>query len=290
MRVGGAVAVMAAVMWTIGAGFVGTARAGPIEDGEAAYDRGDYAAALKIWQPLGERADPRAENWLGVLYHNGDGVTQDDRTAAAWYRRAAEHGFVVAQFNLAAEYVEGRGVPQDDAEAAHWFGEAARRGYAPAERELGTLYHEGRGVARDPEAALKWWRAAAAAGDAAAARAIQEALAADSAERAEAVRQAAAHKADLPEQLRHNKDVNYWRLWPGGCFDYIAADDFFETAPRASVRPRRNCCPGVVTIKAVEKSADGVATNYLVAFAAKGGGYCPVQFFGGWVEAGVMEQ
>src|SRR5690242_16351525 len=130
MRVGGAAALLAAVLW-----FVAAAIAGPVEDGEAAYDRGDYASALKIWQPLAERADPRAENWLGVLYHNGYGVMQDDGIAAAWYRRAADHGYAVAQFNLAAEYVVGRGVPRDDAQAAHWFGAAAGRGYVPAERE-----------------------------------------------------------------------------------------------------------------------------------------------------------
>jgi len=290
MRVGGAVAVLAAVMWGIATHLIGAACAGPIEDGEAAYDRGDYAAALKIWTPLAERADPRAENWLGVLYHDGYGVTQDDRTAAAWYRRAAEHGYAAAQFNLAAEYVIGQGVPRDDAEAARWFGAAAARSYVPAERELGTLYYEGRGVARDLQAALKWWRAAAAAGDATAAQAMQQALAADEAARAEAARRDAVRKAELPEQLKHNKRVNYWRLWQTGCFDYVAADNFFETAPRSTVRPQRNCCPGAVTIKAVEKNPDGVATNYLVAFAAKPGGYCPVQFFGGWVDAGVMER
>src|SRR5581483_3220253 len=131
MRVGGAVAVLAAVMWGIATHLIGAACAGPIEDGEAAYDRGDYAAALKIWTPLAERADPRAENWRGVLYHDGYGVTQDDRTAAAWYRRAAEHGYAAAQFNLAAEYVIGQGVPRDDAEAARWFGAAAARSYVP---------------------------------------------------------------------------------------------------------------------------------------------------------------
>jgi len=284
MRLRGAVA--AAVAVTV---LAGMAVAGPLEDGEAAYDRGDYAGAVRHWLPLAQQGNPRAENWLGVLYHNGQGVAQDDRTAVAWYRRAAERDDVVAQFNLAAEYVEGTGVPQDDAEAAKWFGRAASRGYPPAERELGTMYHEGRGgLERSAAEAVKWWRAAANAGDAGAAKALQGATAAEAAVQAESARRAAARKAELPAELGRNKAVNYWRLWKTGCFNYVAAESFFETGPRPRVPPRRNCCPGVLTIKGVQKDPDGVASGYLVEFAAKGGGYCPVQFFGGWVGPAVM--
>ena len=33
------------------------ANAGPYEDGVAAYNRGDYATALKIWRPFAEKGD-----------------------------------------------------------------------------------------------------------------------------------------------------------------------------------------------------------------------------------------
>jgi hypothetical protein len=285
MRVWGAAAAIAVAVFAM---IIGAAAAGPLEDGEAAYRSGDYATALRLWQKLAEAGDAHAENWLGVLYHNGEGVTQNDATAAAWYRRAAEQGFAVAQFNLAAEYVAGAGVAHDDTQAAKWFGEAAKRGYVPAERELGTMYFRGRGVERSTAEAVKWWQEAANAGDADAAKAIREATAADTAARAEAARQEAVRKADLPDQIKQNRPVNDWQTWDTGCFDYVAADDFFEPAPRANIAPRRNCCPGVVTIKAVHKDTDGIARDYLVAFAAKTGGYCPVQFFGGWVNAAVM--
>lgn len=77
------------------------ALAGPWEDGVAAYQRGDYQSALKLWLPLATEGDARAENNLGVLYEKGLGVAPDYETAANWYRRARDHGNQIAVQNLA---------------------------------------------------------------------------------------------------------------------------------------------------------------------------------------------
>jgi len=37
---------------------------------------------------------------LGLRYDNGQGVKQDYTEAARWYRKAAEQGYALAQFNL----------------------------------------------------------------------------------------------------------------------------------------------------------------------------------------------
>jgi hypothetical protein len=49
----------------------GTAIAGPIEDGEAARDRKDYATALRLFRSLAEQGDATAQEHLGVMYENG---------------------------------------------------------------------------------------------------------------------------------------------------------------------------------------------------------------------------
>ncbi|HEY5139605.1 MAG TPA: hypothetical protein VIJ25_09880, partial [Methylococcales bacterium] len=36
-----------------------------------------------------EQGDAKAQNDLGVMYANGDGVAQDDKQAAFWFRKAA---------------------------------------------------------------------------------------------------------------------------------------------------------------------------------------------------------
>ncbi len=52
-------------------------RADAIDDGLAAYQRGDYAAALNFWKPLAEKGDAAAQNYLGLIYDEGQGP-QDD--------------------------------------------------------------------------------------------------------------------------------------------------------------------------------------------------------------------
>ena len=81
-------------------GFAASTAAGPMEDGQAAYERGDYAAALAQWQPLAEQGIARAQNNLGVIYENGQGVPRNVVEAMKWYRRAAEQGYAGAQNNL----------------------------------------------------------------------------------------------------------------------------------------------------------------------------------------------
>jgi uncharacterized protein len=56
---------------------IGVAAAGPLEDGEAAYQKGDYTAALQILRPLAEQGNSTAQNNLGVMYADGHGVPQD---------------------------------------------------------------------------------------------------------------------------------------------------------------------------------------------------------------------
>ena len=96
--------------------------------GFAAYERGDYPAALKEWRPLAEQGNAYAQFNLGFMHGNGEGVAQDDAEAVEWYRRAAEQGLVVAQHNLGLMYAKGEGVLQDYVQAHKWFNLAAIRG------------------------------------------------------------------------------------------------------------------------------------------------------------------
>jgi len=45
-----------------------------------------------------------------------------------WYRKAADQGYVLAQYNLGIEYQLGQSVPQDYAEAIRWYRKAAAPG------------------------------------------------------------------------------------------------------------------------------------------------------------------
>ncbi len=58
----------------------------------AAYQRGDYATALREWRPLAEQGNTEAQYGLGVMYDKGRGVPRDHAEALQWYRKAAEQG------------------------------------------------------------------------------------------------------------------------------------------------------------------------------------------------------
>jgi TPR repeat protein len=81
----------------------GVAMAGPLEDGQAAYQKSDYATALQIFRPLAEQGDPGAQTALAVMYQHGQGVPQDYVSAHMWSNLAASRGMDTDTRDLAAE-------------------------------------------------------------------------------------------------------------------------------------------------------------------------------------------
>ena len=67
-----------------------TAFALPQPDAEAAYARGDYATAFKLWLPIAEQGSPEAQRNVARMYERGEWVAQDKQAAAEWYSKAAE--------------------------------------------------------------------------------------------------------------------------------------------------------------------------------------------------------
>ena len=108
---------------------LGTAWGGTWEDGAAAYERNDYATAIKLWRPLADTGNANAQLKLGYMYEQGHGVLQNYKEAVKWYKLAAEQGDVRAQFSLAYMYSDGQGVPQDYARAHMWWNIASAAGY-----------------------------------------------------------------------------------------------------------------------------------------------------------------
>jgi TPR repeat protein len=66
--------------------------AGPWEDGMASYNRGDYMPAIRLFRPLAEQGNAKAQHLIGVMYHKGEGVARNSVRAFAWFSLAAAHG------------------------------------------------------------------------------------------------------------------------------------------------------------------------------------------------------
>jgi TPR repeat protein len=149
---------------------------GDFKAGEDAYHRGDYATALREWQPLAEQGQAVAQYQLGLLYANGQGVTKDDAKARQWYEKAAAQGHVEAQVNLGILLMYARGGQQDYKMAVYYLRLSANQGNDLAQRRLGQMYERGDGVQQDYVKAYMWYSLGAANGVEAGAR-LRDALA-----------------------------------------------------------------------------------------------------------------
>lgn len=142
------------------------------DSGLAAFKKGDYAGALKVFNRLAREGNSDAQLRLGLMYHYGLGVKENDKLAYDWIRKAAEQANAEAQYQLGNMYVYGFGIPkgeQDpDLQGVQWYFKAALQGHAEAQYNLGLMFLAGKGVQQSQEEGVKWITRAAEAGNSAA--------------------------------------------------------------------------------------------------------------------------
>ncbi len=115
-------------------------------EGVVAFNKDDYATALKEFMPLADQGNASAQFYLGVMHDIGRGLPQDDKEAAKWYRLAADQGNASAQ---------------DYKEAVRWYRLAADQGDAFAQICLGFMYANDLGVRRSKIMAYALWNISA---------------------------------------------------------------------------------------------------------------------------------
>ncbi len=95
---------------------------------------------------------------LAVLYAEGINGPADYRSAAHWFRRAADHGITDSQYNLAILYARGIGVEQNYAESYKWFVLAANQGDSEAakKRDEVASHLDKQSLAATQAAVQKW--------------------------------------------------------------------------------------------------------------------------------------
>src|SRR5215207_8691932 len=76
------------------------ALAGPWEDGMVAYNRGDYVPAIRLFRPLAEAGNPRAQTQIGTMYRKGEGLAPSPSRAFMWFSLAAKRGDAKARASL----------------------------------------------------------------------------------------------------------------------------------------------------------------------------------------------
>jgi TPR repeat protein len=142
--------------------------AGPFDDAQVAYDRGDYQTAAKVWQQLANQGDAAAQVVIGRMYWTGRGVNRDYSEAAKWWLKAAKQDNTDAESLIGGLYWDGQGVNLSYVEAEKWYQKAADKGDQMAEFRISEMYEIGHGKKQDRRSAEEWLRKAADQGDAAA--------------------------------------------------------------------------------------------------------------------------
>ena len=99
-----------------------------LSEGQRAFNEGNYAKALELWQKLAQDGQPEAQVFVGLAYANGWGVKKNLDEASNWYMRAAENNSPSGQFLLGLHYVT-TGINQYDVRVGiKWLKRAADNG------------------------------------------------------------------------------------------------------------------------------------------------------------------
>lgn len=131
-----------------------------VKAGVEAWQRGEHAAAVAIWQPLAGKNDADALFNLGQAYRLGLGVSLDLPRAQELFERAARLGHLDAQTSLGLLlFQNGNRIA-----AMRWLKSAAERGEPRALLIYGTALFNGDGVERDLVKAYAYVSRAAAQG------------------------------------------------------------------------------------------------------------------------------
>jgi len=130
----------------------------PFQSGQAAYDAEKYQQARKLWLPLANHGDVRAQYALGRLYEKGKGVDRDFNKAYDWYQKAAQKNHPDSQYRVAVGLAMGVGIAKNEPEALSWLRKAANNNQKRAQKVLAQAYEEGRlGLKADPVQAKYWY-------------------------------------------------------------------------------------------------------------------------------------
>lgn len=116
-----------------------------VKDGVDAWSAGDYAGAVREWEPLAKQGDPDALFNLAQAYKMGRGVPEDRAKSLELYREAAARGHVQAADNYGLALFQSG----ERAKAIPFLEASAGRGDPRALYILGIAHFNGDLVAKD---------------------------------------------------------------------------------------------------------------------------------------------
>ena len=168
------------------------------DEGDTAYDAGDYETALEKYKQAANLGYAKAFEVIGSMYFFGEGVPKDLAVARRWYKLgmdkndADSFGFYAMTFDnddatesdkreafrfmkratelnpedgvwwdgLGNMYMEGDGTDKNPHEAIRCYEKGAELGNAYSANKLGNIYYNGKSVAENPHKAFEFYKRA----------------------------------------------------------------------------------------------------------------------------------
>lgn len=136
------------------------------QKGLAQLQAGQLKDGARLIRLSANRNQPAAQYRLAKLYETGTGVAQDPITARELIERAARGGNRIAMHDLGNYHAYGQGgLTSDINEALTWFTKAAEHGVVDSQFNVAFLREGNEGIPADLDTALFWYHVAARQGD-----------------------------------------------------------------------------------------------------------------------------
>lgn len=110
------------------------------------YDRKQYKEALEYYKSSAEKGHLDSYHSIGAMYKNGEGVTEDGRTAFTFYLKAADGGVSYSMRTVGFWYFYGTNTEVDYARAFYYLERACSEGEKDAYNLLGLCFLKGLGT------------------------------------------------------------------------------------------------------------------------------------------------
>ncbi len=109
------------------------------------------AEAVKYYKKAAEQGDAEAQYLFATCLFIGNAVTQNVKQAVEYYQKSAQQEYMKAINDLGVCYARGIGVPKDGKEALAHFGAASEgdHGFYVADSNVAYCYQNGIGVEKD---------------------------------------------------------------------------------------------------------------------------------------------
>jgi len=122
----------------------------------------NYELAFKLF--MNHKDDPKAQFYIGRIYHKGLVGSVDYRKSYEWTKKAAENGDLGAMYSFSVMHIKGQGTNVDYDNALFWAKSGVKAGHPSCLYLIGYCYENGFGVENDISKAIEYYKKASSQG------------------------------------------------------------------------------------------------------------------------------